>query len=73
MHSKPFALDRINCARWVSVFIYDVKSFYAKDVYTEFCKGHITAKKSNRSFSSIGEDHTHEQNNKIIKGDSGAI
>ena len=24
-------------------------------------------------FYSIGEDHTHEQNNKIIKGDSGAI
>ena len=73
MHSKAFALDHINCARWVSVFIYDVKSFYAKDVYNEFCKGHITVKKSNRSFFSIGEDHTHEQNNKIIKGDSGAI
>ena len=68
MYSKAFALDHINCARWVSVFIGDVKSFYAKDVYNEFCKGHITVKKTNRSFSSIGE-----QNNKIIKGDSGAI
>ena len=73
MHSKAFALDHINCARWVSVFICDVKSFYAKDVYNEFYNGHITVKKSNRSFFSIGEDHAHEQNNKIIKGDSGGI
>ena len=28
---------------------------------------------SNRAFSSIGEDHAHEQNSKIIKRDGGAI
>ena len=29
--------------------------------------------KSNPAFYSIGEDHAHEQNNKVIKGDGGAI
>ena len=73
MLSRAFALDHINYPRWISVFICDLKSLYGKDVYNEFCKGHFTVKKSNRAFFSIGEDHAHEQNNKIMKGDSGAI
>ena len=73
MLSWAFALDHINYARWMSVFICNLKSLYGKDVYNEFCKGHTSVKKSNRAFSSIGEDHAHEQNNKIIKGDGGVI
>ena len=57
----------------MSVFICDLKSLYGKDPYNEFCKGHITVEKSNRAFCDIGEDHSHERNNKIIKADSGAI
>ena len=57
----------------MSVFICNLKSLYGKDVYNEFCKGHISVKKSNRVFSSIGEDYTHEQINIIIKGDGDVI
>ena len=63
MLSWAFALDHINYARWISVFIWDLKSLYGIEVYNEFCKGHFTVKKSNCAFSSIGEDHAHEQNN----------
>ena len=73
MLSWAFALYYINHACWMSVFICNLKSLYGKDVYNEFCKGHISVKKSNREFSSIGEDYTHEQNNKIIKGDGDVI
>ena len=52
----------------MSVFICDLKSFCARDVYNKFARVI-----SNRAFCSIGEDHPHEQNNKIIKGDGGAI
>ena len=54
MLSWTFALDHNNYARWMPVFIYDLKSLYGKYVYNEFCKGHFTVKKSNRAFSSIG-------------------
>ena len=59
MLSWAFALDLTNYARWMSVFIFDLKSLYEKDVYNELCNGHFTVKKSNRAFSSIGEDHAH--------------
>ena len=57
----------------MSAFICDLNSLYGKDVYNEFCKGHFTVKKTNCAFFCIGKDHAHEQNNKIIKGDGGAI
>ena len=41
MFSWDFALDHINYARWMSVFICDLKSLYGKDVYNEFWKGHF--------------------------------
>ena len=50
----------------MSLFICDLKSWYGKDVYNEFCKGHFTIKKSKYAFFRIGEDHAHLQNNKII-------
>ena len=42
-------------------------------VAAEFRKGHFVLQKSYRPFSSIPIDQTHEQNNKIVKGDGGAI
>lgn len=40
---------------------------------TEFRKGHFVVQKSYRAFSSIPIDQAHEQNNKVVKGDGGAI
>ena len=59
LKSEELCLDLTNYARWMSVFIFDLKSLYEKDVYNELCNGHFTVKKSNRAFSSIGEDHAH--------------
>lgn len=39
----------------------------------EFENGHFVVKKSVRAFSKIPLDHAHEQNNKSVKGDGGAI
>ncbi|KAK3745598.1 hypothetical protein QZH41_005838 [Actinostola sp. cb2023] len=45
----------------------------APSVATEFKKGNFVVQKSHRQFSAIPIDQPHEQNNKIIKGDGGAI
>ena len=42
-------------------------------VAAEFRKGHFVVQKTHRVFSSIPIDQAHEQNNKIVKGDGGAI
>ena len=69
-----FALDHTNYARWLPVFIEDLKRLpLQKELFIEFCKGHFCINKTGRLFSAIGEDHAHEQNNKIIKTDGGAI
>ena len=69
-----FALDHTNYARWLPVFIEDLKTLpLQKEFFIEFCKGHFCINKTGRLFSAIGEDHAHEQNNKIIKTGGGAI
>ena len=70
-----FSLDHINYARWMSVFLEDLKSLplNKQAAFQEFCKGKFTISKTNRKFSNIAEDHAHEQNNKVIKDDGGAI
>ena len=68
-----FALDHTSYARWISVFVSDLSrtpQFY--DVFQNFTAGAFTAKKSD-SLSNIGEDQAHEQQNKIVKIDGGAI
>ena len=42
-------------------------------VTDEFVKGHFTIKKTERIFSAIGINQAHEQNNKSVKIDGGAI
>ena len=42
-------------------------------IYEEFCKGHFTVQKSRKLFSSMADDQAHEQNNKLVKIDGGAI
>ena len=43
------------------------------DVAAEFKKGNFVVKKTQHAFSEISFDHAHEQNNKLVKGDGGAI
>ena len=70
-----FALDRTNYARWLPVHIRDMESLDTKlpNLAAQFRKGHFVVNKTNRSFSALPIDHAHEQNNKIVKGDGGAI
>lgn len=70
-----FALNSTNYARWLPVHIRDMESLDKEipSVATEFRKGHFVVQKSHRAFSSIPIDQAHEQNNKVVKGDGGAI
>ena len=43
------------------------------DVAAEFKKGNFVGIKTQHAFSEISLDHAHEQNNKLVKGDGGAI
>ena len=65
-------LDHRNYLMWGSVFLNDMKNLSAQ-VFEAFAHGHFTVKKSNRLFSAIGIDQAHEQNNKVVKVDGGAI
>ena len=70
-----FVLNHTNYARWLPVHIRDMK-FLDKEipsVAADFRKGHFVVQKSYRPFSSTSVDQAHEQNNKIVKGDGGAI
>ena len=42
-------------------------------VFEQFENGNFVVNKSDNRFSSIPIDHAHEQNNKCVKGDGGAI
>ena len=69
-----FALDHINYARWMTVAINDYRSLDSESsLYKEFVKGKFTVSKTQRKFSAIGEDQAHEQNNKVVKEDGGAV
>ena len=70
-----FALDHTHYSRWMSVFLEDVLKLQASNegTYQALSKGYFTVRKTNRNFSCIGIDQAHEQNNKIVKGDGGAI
>ncbi len=70
-----FSLDHTHYSRWLPVFINDMKQLPVKHpaIYREFRRGHFTTKNSCRRFSSISEDQAHEQNNKLVKIDGGAI
>ena len=69
-----FALDHTPYSRWLPVHIRDMESL-DEDLPTvaeEFRKDHFVVK-THHAFSSIPIDQAHEQNNKIVKGDGGAI
>ena len=70
-----FALDHTNYSRWLPVFIQDMKMLKSKHTHVcnQFQKGHFTFKRTNRPFSCMAEDQAHEQNNKNVKTDEGAV
>lgn len=75
-----FALDHVHYSRWLPVFIEDmIKISRQQDniknqvIFESFSKGYFTVRKTKNPFSSIGIDQAHEQNNKIVKVDGGAI
>jgi hypothetical protein len=70
-----FALDHPNYARWIPVHLRDMMSLSSlhPSVEAEFQKGNFVVQKTHRSFSAIPIDQAHEQNNKCVKGDGGAV
>lgn len=68
-----FALDHVNYARWAPIHVRDMKSLPTA-IKSEFQeKGHWVLSKTNRKFSAIPLDQAHEQENKFVKGDGGAV
>ena len=69
-----FSLDKYNYARCTTVYWFDMASLHltCPDVYREFMVGNFSYLKTKSSFSRMGLDQLHEQNNKYIKGVSGA-
>ena len=69
-----FVLDHTNYARWLPVHVRDMVELPAKHptVYAEYLKGNFTVQKSQRKFSLIAKDQSHEQMNKILQGNGGA-
>ena len=70
-----FALDHPNYARWLSIHVRDMVALQENEpsVFEQFENGNFVVNKSGNRFSSIPIDHAHEQNNKCVKGDGGAI
>ena len=67
------ALDQTNYARWLSVHMRDMCELPVqnRDVFQKFCDGSFVVHKTERQFSSIALDHSHEQLNSEVKGDWG--
>ena len=70
-----FALDHLNYARWLSAHLNHLKSLSSTNptIYAAFLEGNFVVTKMLQNFSSIPIDHAQEQNNKLVKEDSGAI
>ena len=73
VHQRYHAMDV--CARPHSLCSMDVQMIPTKhpSILEEFMKGRFTIKNGNRAFSNIGVDQAHEQNNKLVKIEGGAI
>ena len=70
-----FALDHVHYSRWLSVFLHDLERLEDtnENIFQNFMEGRFVVNKSGKPFSCIAEDQAHEQNNKRIKGDGGAV
>ena len=69
-----FALDHYNCARWINVHLFDLRTLRTTcpDIYESFTEGKFSFQKNIRVFLKIAIDQVHEQNNNLIKNNGGA-
>ena len=70
-----FALDHVHYSRWLPVFLKTLKDLEVRhpQVHKEFISGKFVTQKSNKPFSSLSDDHVHEQCNRNVKHDGGAV
>jgi len=71
-----FALDHTHYKRWHSVHVYDLKllSRAHPDIYRKFSvNGGFVLSRTKNPFSAMGIDQCHEQLDKFVKGDGGAL
>ena len=70
-----FALDHVHYARWLPVHIRDMNALSTihPSIYSEFQKGNFVVQRSTNHFSCMAMDQSHEQLNKSIKGEGGAV
>ena len=70
-----FALDHIHYVRWLTVHVAELLSLEAenREIFESFVNGYFTISKSRRTFSKLAIDQVHEQNNKLVEVDGGAI
>lgn len=69
-----FALGHTNYARWMSVYIQDLKALKHRDAdLFEEISENMSVRTSNAKFSRMARDQKHEHNNKWIKSQSGYI
>ena len=69
-----FAPDLVNYSRWLPIHIRDLVNLKERhpSVYAEFEQGKFVVRKTQHLFSTISLDHSHEQENEMIKGEAGA-
>ncbi len=70
-----FALDLTHYSRWLPVFVKTLDELPIRHpaVHGQFMRGHFTSRKTYKQWSDMSDDQLHEQNNKVIKGDGGAV
>ena len=70
-----FAFYHCNYALWILIHICDMMTLPKLHpiVYKQCLKGYFAVKKSMHAFSRIAIDEAHEQNNDVVKNDSGAV
>ena len=65
-------LGHVHYFRWMSVFLKDLDNL-STSLFNEFVRGNFPVNKNARVFRGMGVDQAHEQNNKCVKIDEGAI
>ena len=69
-----FSINHTHYARWLNVYTQTLKNYLIniQKFMKSLKKGQFTVQKTQRIFCRISDDHAHEPNNKVIKGNSGA-
>lgn len=69
-----YVMDHTNYARWLPIHVRDMVELPEKHpaVYEEFIKRNFVVQRSERKFSFIANDQSHQQSNKILQSCGGA-